>query len=149
MAEPRKPSDRFENIGQEPYDALITPDGRYYIAGLFGEDGMALLDLWHPERGVRRILDGYAARKSYPSTRCRTWKAGPWPDALPSCRRSASTRCWSSTPTTGSSGRIAVHGQPVFVMARPDGRQVWVNFAHPDNDTVQVIDVQSQASSGH
>ncbi|MGB5198894.1 MAG: cytochrome D1 domain-containing protein, partial [Sedimenticolaceae bacterium] len=38
-------------------------------------------------------------------------------------------------------GRIPVHGQPVFVMARPDGRQVWVNFAMPDNDTVQVIDV--------
>ncbi len=37
-------------------------------------------------------------------------------------------------------GRIAVHGQPVFVVAQPDGRQVWVNFAHPLNDTVQVID---------
>jgi protein NirF len=33
----------------------------------------------------------------------------------------------------------------VFVMARPDGRQVWVNFAHPDNDTVQVIDTESLA----
>ena len=38
---------------------------------------------------------------------------------------------------------IEVHGQPVFVMARPDGRQVWVNFAHPDNDTVQIIDVET------
>jgi protein NirF len=37
---------------------------------------------------------------------------------------------------------IAVHGQPVFVMARPDGRQVWVNFAYPRNDTVQVIDTE-------
>ena len=26
-------------------------------------------------------------------------------------------------------------------MAQPDGRQVWVNFALPDNDMVQVIDV--------
>ncbi|MDP6572502.1 MAG: cytochrome D1 domain-containing protein, partial [Rhodospirillales bacterium] len=26
----------------------------------------------------------------------------------------------------------------------PDGRQVWVNFALPDNDTVQVIDVPSR-----
>ena len=26
-------------------------------------------------------------------------------------------------------GRIPVAGQPVFVMAQPDGRQVWVNFA--------------------
>jgi len=27
---------RFEGIGHNPYDALITPEGRYYIAGLFG-----------------------------------------------------------------------------------------------------------------
>jgi protein NirF len=32
----------------------------------------------------------------------------------------------------------------VFVIARPDGRQVWVNFAFPDNGQVQVIDVQSR-----
>jgi protein NirF len=25
-------------------------------------------------------------------------------------------------------------------MARPDGRQIWVNFAFPDNEWVQVID---------
>jgi protein NirF len=29
-------------------------------------------------------------------------------------------------------------------MARPDGRQVWVNFAVPDYHRVQVIDTQSQ-----
>jgi protein NirF len=39
---------------------------------------------------------------------------------------------------------IPVHGQPVFVVARPDNRQVWVNFAFPHNDTVQVIDVPSR-----
>ena len=60
MADPRKPRiKRFEDIGRTPYDALITPDGRYYIAGLFGEDSMALLDLWHSEKGVRKILKGY------------------------------------------------------------------------------------------
>jgi protein NirF len=41
--------------------------------------------------------------------------------------------------------RIPVYGQPVFVVARPDNRQVWVNFAFPHNDTVQVIDVPSRA----
>jgi protein NirF len=46
-------------------------------------------------------------------------------------------RSWKET------GRIAVAGQPVFVVARPDGRQVWVNFAPPHNDTVQVIDTLS------
>jgi protein NirF len=38
----------------------VTPDGRYYLAGLFGEDGVALLDTWQPEKGTRRkILGNY------------------------------------------------------------------------------------------
>jgi protein NirF len=43
--------------------------------------------------------------------------------------------------TFTEAGRVKVHGQPVFAVARPDGRQVWVNFAHPLNDTIQVVDV--------
>lgn len=39
--------------------------------------------------------------------------------------------------------RISVHGQPIFVMAQPASHQVWVNFALPDNDTIQVIDTRS------
>jgi protein NirF len=48
------------------------------------------------------------------------------------------TRTWQQV------GRIPVRGQPVFVMARPDGREIWVNFAHPDNSHVQVIDTLTQ-----
>jgi len=50
---------KFQQVGKQPYDGLITSDGRYYIAGLFGEDGLVLLDLWRPEAGVKRILDHY------------------------------------------------------------------------------------------
>ena len=58
--DPRAPKvERFRDIGRQPYDGLVTPDGRWYLAGLFGEDGLALLDLWHPGRGVRRVLPGY------------------------------------------------------------------------------------------
>ena len=49
----------LEGIGRQPYDALVTPDGRHYIAGLFGEDGLAMVDLWEPQPKVRRILAGY------------------------------------------------------------------------------------------
>jgi protein NirF len=45
--------------------------------------------------------------------------------------------------TWRETGRVAVKGQPVFVMASPDGRQIWVNFAFPDNGWVQVIDTLS------
>ena len=40
--------------------------------------------------------------------------------------------------------RVAVAGQPVFAIARPDARQVWVNFALPDNGSVQVIDTETR-----
>ena len=36
----------MKGIGTNPYDALVTGDGRTYIAGLFGEDGLTAIDLW-------------------------------------------------------------------------------------------------------
>ena len=147
MATPKKPAiTRFENIGRAPYDALITPDGRYYIAGLFGDDSLALLDLWHPERGVRRILEGYAVHDEklpvYKMPHLEGWAMAGRQAFIPAVGQHKvlviNTDTWKAEDT------IEVHGQPVFVMARPDGRQVWVNFAHPDNDTVQVIDVESR-----
>ncbi len=147
MRNPRKPDiTRLEDIGRAPYDALITPDGRYYIAGLFGEDGLALLDLWHPERGVRRILDGYAVHDEqlpvYKMPHLEGWALAGRHAFIPAVGQHrvlvVDTDSWTQEAA------IDVHGQPVFVMARPDGRQVWVNFALPHNDTVQVIDVESR-----
>lgn len=135
---------KFKDIGTNPYDALITPDGRYYIAGLFGEDGLALLDLWHPERGVRRILPGYGRGEQklpvYKMPHLEGWAVAGNRAFVPAVGRHevlvVDLHSWQEV------GRIPVHGQPVFVMARPDGRQIWVNFAFPDNDTVQVIDAE-------
>ncbi|TCK17602.1 protein NirF [Thiogranum longum] len=147
MKDPHKPAiTRFEHIGRAPYDALITPDGRYYIAGLFGEDSMALLDLWHPENGVRKILKGYAEHDEklpvYKMPHLEGWAVAGSKAFVPAVGQHKvlviDTADWTILD------EIDVHGQPVFVMARPDGRQVWVNFAHPDNDTVQVIDAESQ-----
>jgi protein NirF len=136
---------KFEDIGELPYDALITGDGRTYIAGLFGEDGLAMLDLWRPEAGVTRILDGYGRGEEklpvYKMPHLEGWARAGDRIFLPAVGRHevlvVDSRTWTEV------GRIPVHGQPVFAVARPDGRQVWVNFAHPLNDTVQVIDVPS------
>jgi protein NirF len=134
-------------IGRLPYDALITPDGRYYIAGLFGEDGLALIDLWHTDRGVRRILDGYGRGEErlpvYKMPHLEGWAIAGRHAFIPAVGRHevlvVDVHSWKQV------ARIPVHGQPVFVVARPDGRQVWVNFAHPLNDTVQVIDTEQMS----
>lgn len=136
---------RVRNIGREPYDALITPDARYYVAGLFGEDGLALLDLWAPEQGVRRVLADYGRGEErlpvYKMPHLEGWAATGDYLFVPAVGHhyvlAVDRKSWQEV------ARIPVHGQPVFAMARPDGRQVWVNFALPDNGVVQVIDVAS------
>ena len=144
---PRAPKvERFAGIGRQPYDGLVTPDGRWYIAGLFGEDGLALLDLWHPERGVRRILDKYGRGEEklpvYKMPHLRGWAIAAGYAFLPAIGRHevlvVDTRDWREV------ARVPVAGQPVFVIARPDARQVWVNFAFPDNGLVQVIDTETR-----
>lgn len=143
MSTPTQPRlSKFRSVGHQPYDALISPDGRYYIAGLFGEDGLALLDLWHEENGVKQVLPGYGRGEEklpvYKMPHLEGWAMAGNYAFLPAVGHHevlvVDLNTWKEA------ARIPVHGQPVFVMARPDGRQVWVNFAHPLNDTVQVID---------
>ena len=137
---------KIQQIGHQPYDALISPDGRHYIAGLFGEDGLALIDLWAPQPKARKILSGYGRGQEplpvYKMPHLRGWAVAGRHAYLPAIGRHevlvVDTTTWQEV------GRIPVAGQPVFVMARPDGRQVWVNFAVPDYDRVQVIDTPSQ-----
>ena len=136
---------RFGNIGNQPYDALLTPEGRYYIAGLFGEDGMAKIDLWHPERGVERILDGYGRGQQklpvYKMPHLEGWTVAGNQTFVPAIGQHRvlvmDSENWQQTAA------IDVAGQPIFVMARPDARQIWVNFAHPDNGKIQVIDSET------
>ncbi len=145
FSDPRRPVTRRYPAGRQPYDGLVTPDGRHYLAGLFGEDGIALLDLWQPEQGVRRILGGYGrgeqALPVFKMPHLRGWALAAGRAWLPAIGRHellvADARSWQET------ARIPLRGQPVFAMASPDGRQVWVNFAHPDNGWVQVIDTLS------
>lgn len=136
---------KFQDIGSRPYDALITPDGRYYLAGLFGEDGFTLLDLWHLEQGVKRVLPHYGRGDKempvYKMPHLEGWAMAGDYAFVPAMGHHEvlviNRSSWSVVK------RLPVHGQPVFVMGRPDGRHVWVNFALPDNDTVQVIDVDT------
>ncbi len=148
MRDPAHPGIRkFTQVGRQPYDALITPDGRYYMAGLFGEDGLAQLDLWDLDAGVRRVLPDYGRGERklpvYKMPHLEGWAVAGDYAFVPAVGHHEvlviDRRTWQEA------ARIAVHGQPVFVMGRPDGRQVWVNFAFPDNDTVQVIDTRTLA----
>ncbi len=142
FSNPRQPTTQRFPAGKQPYDGLVTPDGRYFLAGLFGEDGVAMLDLWQPEKGARKILENYGRGEEklpvFKMPHLRGWSVAQGKAYLPAIGRHevlvVDVATWKEV------GRIPVRGQPVFVMARPDGRQVWVNFAFPDNGKMDVID---------
>lgn len=133
---------KFDGIGKNPYDGLITSDGRTYIAGLYGEDGLTAIDLWQNPPQLRRILKDYGRGEEklpvYKMPHLEGWALAGDRFVLPAVGRHEVM--WVDARTFKEVARTQVHGQPVFAIARPDGRYVWVNFAHPLNDTIQVLD---------
>ena len=133
---------KIPDMGKNPYDALITANGRIYITGLFGQDGLTALDLWADSPEPIRVLPDYGRGQEempvYKMPHLEGWALTGREFVLPAIGHHEVL--WIDADTLTETGRTQTHGQPVFAMARPDGRQVWVNFAHPRNDTIQVID---------
>lgn len=146
-ADPANPQvTRIEGVGANPYDALMTADGRTYVVGLFGEKGLTTIDLWQDPPQPRRILPDYGRNEPdlpvYKMPHLQGWTLAGATYALPAV--GLHQVLWADAATGRETGRTDVAGQPVFVTARPDGRELWVNFATPDNGTVQVIDAMTQ-----
>jgi protein NirF len=132
--------------GSLPYDGYVTADGRHYLAGLFGEDGIAHVDLWKEPLAVTRVLSGYGKGQEplpvYKMPHLEGWGDTGRTLVLPAVGRHEVLVV--DNESFKESGRIAVYGQPVFCVAQPGRRYVWVNFAPPHNDTVQVIDMMTK-----
>jgi len=133
---------KFWDIGRMPYDALLTPDGRYYIAGLYHSPHLAMLDTWKfdqikkislndplkktPKMGVRKVphLEGWAMANNLlfapvvGEARLTVYEFGTW-------------KLIKSIPLAG---------MPMFAMSGPDGRHIWVNFSDTNNRFIQAID---------
>lgn len=137
---------KIPDMGENPYDALITANGRTYITGLFGEDGLTALDLWAENPEPIRVLPGYGRGQEelpvYKMPHLEGWAHTGSDFVLPAVGHHEVL--WIDADTLQETARTKTYGQPVFAMARPDGRHVWVNFAHPLNDTIQVIDTVSK-----
>jgi protein NirF len=133
---------KLTGIGKLPYDGNVTPDGRHYLAGLFGEDGVAHVDLWRAPLRADRILDHYGRGEEklpvYKMPHLEGWAAAGDHLLIPAVGRHELLAI--DLHSFKEIGRIPTYGQPVFAVARPDGRHAWVNFAHPLNDTIDVID---------
>lgn len=136
---------RLANVGKLPYDGNVTLDGRHYLAGLFGEDGVVHVDTWQQPLKAERILNNYGRGQEplpvYKMPHLEGWAAAGGKLLLPAVGRHELIALDLRSFT--EAGRVSTHGQPVFAVARPDGRHVWVNFAHPLNDAIDIVDTET------
>lgn len=134
---------KFADVGKMPYDALISPDGRYYLAGFLDSNWMGLLDTWRLER-VTPILAEQGKGPEVPLWKIphlKGWALTGRLAFLPALKREValvySTLDW--TPLTP----VPISGTALYTVVRPDGRQVWVDIIGKNGDLIDVIDVDS------
>ncbi len=133
------------NAGKNPFDAVITDDAHTYLVGLFGEKGVTAFDLWADTPAPRKFLTDYGKTGEdmpvYKMPHLQGWAFTEGQYALPAVGRHE--LLWVGRGSLEQVATTPVHGQPVFVIAQPASPYVWVNFATPLNDTVQVVDSRS------
>ncbi|MEE9614532.1 MAG: cytochrome D1 domain-containing protein [Thermodesulfobacteriota bacterium] len=146
---------KFTDIGDTPYDQLITPDGRFYLVGFVKSDWVGILDLWKLDE-IKKIdmserregLKKYSGGKKVPVyhiPHLESWAVSGNLTLIPAFAEKRvvvyDTRDWSMVKS------IPIAGTGLFVVARPGGREVWVdNVEAPGSEAerlVQIIDVET------
>ena len=133
------------NAGKNPFDAVLTDDAHTYLVGLFGEKGVTAFDLWDAHPTPVKFLTDYGKDGEdmpvYKMPHLQGWAFTEGQYALPAVGRHE--LLWVNRDSLQEVATTQVHGQPVFVIAQPASPFVWVNFATPLNDVVQVVDSRS------
>ncbi|MDI3337612.1 cytochrome D1 domain-containing protein [Defluviimonas aestuarii] len=133
---------KLGDVGANPFDAVLTEDASTYLIGLFGEKGVTAIDLWDETPEPVRFLKDYGKTEEdlpvYKMPHLQGWAFTEGQYVLPAVGQHE--LLWVDRNNLQEVARTLTHGQPVFIIAQPASPYVWVNFATPLNDTVQVID---------
>jgi len=136
---------KLGDVGVNPYDGVLSSDGRTYLIGLFGEKGVVAIDLWDDAPKPVRFLQDYGKIEDdlpvYKMPHLQGWAFTDGQFVLPAVGQHE--LLWVDSDTLQEIARTPVHGQPVFIISQPASPYVWVNFAMPLNDTVQVVDTRT------
>ncbi|MBI3755024.1 MAG: hypothetical protein HY265_02530 [Deltaproteobacteria bacterium] len=140
---------KFWDIGETPYDALITPGGRYYLNGFLNSNWVGLLDTWEMSE-VKKITtikireNGEAQGETVPLWKIphlKGWSIARDLAVLPAIKREVAlvynTKDW------GLVKEVSLIGTALYAVSSPDGRYVWVDLVGKNGDTIQVIDLKN------
>ncbi len=129
-----------------PYDAMITPDGRYYLVGHIGSEFVSVVDLTHPEEGAGTIslVDPDATFEREVPVKLphmASWAVAGGGVYVPLV---GEKRLVVLEPGTWEyQGSIPVRGHPVYAVRSPTDQEIWVSFSGEGDDAwIDVIDTQ-------
>lgn len=128
----------------QPFDALISPDSRFYITGHISSRYASLLDLQKNELQTTRLpLLGTD----------KTWKAPP---KMPHMESWAVAKNNIFMPVSGekklavidmktmkNKKTLQLPGFPVYGVARPDQKEIWLTFSGKNDGDIQILDTSS------
>ncbi|MCB0220860.1 MAG: protein nirF [Chrysiogenetes bacterium] len=137
---------RFATPSPNPFDALVTPEGRFYLTGHFESDNVTLLDLWHPELGVRSVdirdpeLD---AKRSAPIKMPHMEAWGVAGDEVFVPLVGEARLAVLDRTTWKFKQSIPLRGNPVYAVLSPTSREIWVTYSGSENDAfIEIIDTE-------
>lgn len=132
-----------------PYDAMITPDGRYYVVAHLGEPNVSVIDLAQDEPSARLISLLDPAQKYDVDTPVKLPHMASWAVAgerifVPLVGESRLAVL--DRHSFAFSDSVPLRGHPVYAVRSPSEREIWVSFSGEDDDAyVQVVDTESLA----
>jgi protein NirF len=137
---------QWKGVGDYPYDAILTGNGRYYVAGFLRSNWIVQLDLWNINQGPVKVstLDPNLQSPKVPMYKVphlSGWGISNGKIYVPMISEERlmiyDTTSWKLLRSVKSYGTV------VFAVPRPDGKEIWLTFAGPKNDTLQIYDVPS------
>lgn len=132
-----------------PYDAMITPDGRWYLVGHVGSDMVSVLDLTKPEEGMTQISlidpkEQFERKAPVKLPHMASWAVAGNSVYVPLVGENRLVVLDRQTWAFKQS--IPVRGHPVYAVRSPTEREIWVSFSGEANDSwVDVIDTEKNA----
>jgi len=139
---------RLKTVDDLPYDAMITPDGSFYLVGHQNSPRISVVDLRNPQAGVREISllePGKAYDRNTPvkMPHMASWAVSGGKVFVPLVGEARLAVL--DAETWAFKGSVSLRGNPVYAVSSPTGREIWVSFSGEEDDSfVQVVDTITQ-----
>lgn len=132
---------KYSTSTPAPFDALVTPEGRFYITGHFKNNRASLVDLWDESQTKARDIRLFPGKA-----------AGNLPVKMPHMEAWASSGDKIYFPAPGVKklfvldrktfkivSSMKLIGDPVYSIVHPNGREIWVTFSGDADGKIQII----------